>query len=79
MPLTTHMIQPDMLLMRITSPVVSAMVPTVTAPWLHSHSARPVVPAISAPFMPVMVKSMALTMRPAMRVFSVCSDIASRA
>ena len=29
MPLTTHMIQPDMLTMRITRPVARAMAPTV--------------------------------------------------
>ncbi|MCY1236481.1 hypothetical protein D9M72_491370 [compost metagenome] len=79
MPLTTHMIQPDMLLMRITRPVVSAIAPVVTCPVLHSHTASPVVPAISAPFIAVMVTSMPLTMRPACRVLSVCSAMASRA
>ncbi len=51
MPPTTHMIQPDMLLMRITSPVARAMAPTEISDWLHSHRARPVVPAISRPLM----------------------------
>ncbi|MNL00210.1 hypothetical protein D3C87_1206360 [compost metagenome] len=79
MPLTTHMIQPDILLMRMTSPVVSAMAPVETSPWFHSHSASPVVPAISAPFIAVMVTSMALTIRPAMRILSVWLAMASRA
>ena len=79
MPFTTHMIQPDMLLMRITSPVVSAMVPALTRPWLHNHSASADVPTINRPFMAVMVKSMPLIMRPDRRVLSVCSAMASRA
>ena len=79
MPLTTHMIQPDMLLIRMTSPVDNAMAPVVTSPWFHSHSAMPVVPAISRPFSVVTVTSIALTIRPACRTLSVWSAIASRA
>ena len=45
----THIIQPAMLLMRIASPVVTAMAPSEIAPWLHSQSASPVVPVMSMP------------------------------
>jgi hypothetical protein len=48
-------------------------------PWFHSHSAMPVVPAISRPFSVVTVTSIALTIRPACRTLSVWSAIASRA
>ena len=73
MPPTTHMIQPDMLLMRITSPVARAMAPTEIAPGSTATGARPVVPVISTPFITVMVTSMEVTTRPArcdLRVWS---------
>ncbi|CRQ86205.1 hypothetical protein PAERUG_E16_London_17_VIM_2_04_14_03028 [Pseudomonas aeruginosa] len=79
MPPTTHMIQPDMLLMRITSPVARAMAPTEISSWLHSHRARPVVPVISTPFITVMVTSREVTTRPARCDLRVWSPIASRA
>ncbi|MOA28126.1 hypothetical protein D3C78_1490510 [compost metagenome] len=79
MPPTTHMIQPDMLLMRITRLVARAMAPTEISPTLHSHRARPQVPAISRPFMAVMVTSIAVTTREAICVLSVWSSSASRA
>ena len=79
MPLTTHMIQPDMLTMRIASPVARAMAPTEIEDWVHSHRARPVVLTINTPFMVVITVSMAVTTRPASWLFSVCSLIASRA
>jgi len=77
MPLTTHMIQPDMLLMRITSPVDSAMSPAVIAPRLHSHSPRADVPTISSPLNAVMLTSIAVVMRVIRRTFSALSAIAS--
>jgi hypothetical protein len=79
MPLTTHMIQPDMLTMRITRPVARAMAPTEISDCVHSHRARPVVVTISRPFMVVMTTSMLVTTRLASWVFSVCSMIASLA
>ena len=63
MPLTTHMIQPDMLLMRITRPVDSAMSPTVIEPRLHSHRPSAEVPTISKPLSVVMLTSIAVVMR----------------
>jgi hypothetical protein len=42
--------QPDIWLMRSTRPVTKAMAPSVMLSRLHSHRARPVVPAISSPF-----------------------------
>ena len=77
MPLTTHMIQPDMLLMRITSPVDSAIAPTVTRPSLHSHSASAEVPTIRKPLSVVMLASSAVVTRVIRRSLSVCSAIAS--
>ncbi|MOA18407.1 hypothetical protein D3C78_1387220 [compost metagenome] len=79
MPPTTHMIQPDMLLMRMTRLVARAMAPTLIWPMLHSHRASPQVPAISRPFMTVMLTSMAVTTREASWVFRVWSSSASRA
>ena len=79
MPLTTHMIQPDMLTMRITSPVARAIAPTLISDWLHSHNARPLVVTINRPLRVVMVTSMLVTTRLASWVFSVCSMMASRA
>ncbi|MNE97705.1 hypothetical protein D3C76_1180360 [compost metagenome] len=73
------MIQPDMLTMRITRPVVRAMAPTVISDWLHNHSASPVVPTTSRPLRVVMTTSMLVMTREASWVFSVCSRIASRA
>ena len=79
MPLITHMIQPDMLTIRITRPVARAMAPALISDWLHNHRARPVVPAINRPLRVVMVTSMEVTTRPANWLFSVCSAMASRA
>ncbi|MNT35886.1 hypothetical protein D3C72_1719330 [compost metagenome] len=79
MPVTTHMIQPDMLTMRITRPVARAIAPTLINDCVHNHRARPVVQTISKPFMLVMTTSMLVTTRPASWAFSVCSLIASRA
>ncbi len=79
MPLTTHMIHPDMFTMRMTKPVAKAMAPTVISDWLHSHRASPVVPTTSKPFNVVMTTSMLVITREANWVFSVCSLMASRA
>ncbi len=79
MPLTTHMIQPAMLLMRMTSAVARAMAPTLIWPMLHNHRARPVVPAISTPFMLMMQMSIPLTIRDCWRKRSITSPIAVRA
>ncbi|MNG30713.1 hypothetical protein D3C84_1163850 [compost metagenome] len=79
MPVTTHMIQPDMLLMRITRPAARAMAPTLISPWLHSHRARPQVATMSTPPMPVMVASMVVITRAVICVLRVCSSMASRA
>ncbi len=77
MPLTTHMIQPDMLLMRITSPVDSAIAPTVTLPSLHSQIASPAVPVIRKPLRTVMLASIAVVRRVMPRSLPVCSAIAA--
>lgn len=45
----TNMIQPAMVLMRIASPVVTAMAPSEIVPWLQSQSDSPVVPVMSMP------------------------------
>ncbi|MND93136.1 hypothetical protein D3C80_853130 [compost metagenome] len=79
MPLTTHMIQPDMLTMRITRPVARAMAPTLINDWVHNHKASPVVLAINRPLRLVITTSMLVTTRAANWVFSVCSLMASRA
>ncbi|MNJ73323.1 hypothetical protein D3C77_701070 [compost metagenome] len=79
MPLTTHMIQPDMLTIRMTRPVARAMAPTVISDCVHSHRASPVVVTINRPLRLVMTTSMLVTTRAASWVFSVCSRIASRA
>ena len=50
MPATTHRIQPDMPMMRSTSPVTTATSPTVTRPSLHSQMAVPVAVTMSSPF-----------------------------
>ncbi|MNG33322.1 hypothetical protein D3C84_1195460 [compost metagenome] len=73
------MIQPDMLMMRITRPVARAMAPTLISPWSHSQRARPQVVTISRPPMVVMVASMVVITRAIICVLWVCSSIASRA
>lgn len=73
MPLTSHMIQADMLLMRITMPSASVIAPSVMLSWLHSHSAMPAVPTISTPFSVLMDTSIAVMTRVDSRCFSVCS------
>ncbi|MCY1443080.1 hypothetical protein D9M71_594780 [compost metagenome] len=77
MPLIVHMIQPDMLWMRITRPVASVIAPTVMLPWLHSHSASPQVPAIRNPLTIAMVRSMPVVIRVWRRCFTASSSIAS--
>ncbi len=79
MPLTTHMIQPDMLTIRIARPVASAIAPTEINDWVHSHNARPVVVTIRMPLSVVITESISVITRPASWVFSVCSLMASRA
>ena len=47
---TVNSTQPDMLTMRMTSPVASAMAPIVSSPPDQSHSASPVTETSSSPF-----------------------------
>lgn len=63
MPLTVHMIQPDMLWIRITRPVARVIAPTLICPRLHSHSASAQVPTIKKPFATAMAVSMAVVTR----------------
>ena len=50
MPATTHRIQPDMPMMRMTRPVTTAMAPIVMRPPLHSQTASAVAETIRKPF-----------------------------
>ena len=71
------MIQPDMLLMRITSPIDSAIAPVVTRPSLHSQIASAEVPVMRKPLSAVMLTSMAVVRRVVRRCLSISSPIAS--
>ncbi|MNN41534.1 hypothetical protein D3C81_1556580 [compost metagenome] len=77
MPFTVHMIQPDMLWMRITRPVASVIAPTLIRLSFHSHSARPHVPTIRKPLITAITISRLVVMRVCPRCFSASSWIAS--
>ncbi len=77
MPLIVHMIQPDMLWMRITRPVARVIAPTVMCPPFHSHNARPQVPTIRKPLTMAMVTSSPVVTRVWPRCLTASSSIAS--
>ncbi|MNI58118.1 hypothetical protein D3C73_1132140 [compost metagenome] len=77
MPLMVHMIQPDMLWMRITRPVARVIAPTVICPPFHNHNARPQVPAMRKPLTMAMVRSMPVVIRVCARCLTASSWIES--
>jgi len=76
---TTDMIQPDMLLIWMTSPAATAIAPRVMTWWLHNHSASPTVAAIMMPFMVHRMPSMTVNSRICARNLTVWSPSASAA
>jgi hypothetical protein len=79
MPIATHMIQPDMLEMRMASPEASAMAPSETAPSVHSHTARLPVAMMSTLFSIDTVPFIEVMSRVSLWKVEVCWASASRA